>query len=69
MRTLKPITRTKTETREAIKRGERVELVNHDGKVLPYCNGGPWHVAVQLDHYKAWTAEVTMKNGAVIRIK
>jgi len=62
--------RTKSEAKDAIKRGEVIYLQNSEtGKVYEQMTGGPIDVRGKLDHYKEWTGEVICDRGPVVRIK
>lgn len=62
--------RTKTEAREAIKKGEVLFVQSTTtGKVYDQMNGGPIAITGKLDHYKEWSGDVWCDNGKVVRIR
>lgn len=69
--TITPAFRTKTEAKEAIKRGE-ILFVVRGGETYPKMRGGPVTVACKLDHYKEWTGEAECwhdEDGRITRLR
>ncbi len=66
--TLTTTYRTKSEAKEAIKKGETLHIVTPDGKVLDKANGGPWFITGKLAHYKEWNGEAIVWDGKVKRL-
>jgi hypothetical protein len=54
MSTLSKIYRTKSEAKDAIRKGELIHVVTPAGLVLDRANGGPFTVTCKLAHYKEW---------------
>lgn len=69
MQTLTKMYRTKSEAKDAIKKGELIQVVDSKGQVRDNLNGGPITVHGKLDHYKEWQGEVIVENGKVARLK
>jgi hypothetical protein len=69
MYTLTVTFRTKSEAKDAIKRGELIHIVKADGTVLDKANGSPFLIKGKLDHYKEWTGEATVVNGKIKTIR
>jgi predicted ThiF/HesA family dinucleotide-utilizing enzyme len=66
--TLTETFRTKTEAREAVKRGAVLHIVRPDGTVLDRANGDGFPITGKLAHYKEWTGRANVWNGVVKRV-
>lgn len=56
--------RTKSEAREALKRGEALQLAGRDGLLFPQASG-VFSISGKLDHYKEWTGEARLERGVI----
>jgi hypothetical protein len=65
MYTLTKTFRTKSDAKQAVKNGEVLHIVRHDGQILNTANGFAFPVSGKLDHYKEWTGTAKVTRGKV----
>lgn len=61
--------RTKSEAKEAVKRGDKLHIVAPNGTVLDRANGHAFPITGKLDHYKEWTGTASVWGGKIETIR